>query len=112
MVENWLRIPILFSFEHVVVGLGANNLTQVHMEALMHEGGLTTNLIGKKLTTFGANGVSVFQGVKLGVIQQIFDGWVPHSTKVHCMVHETNLEVQTLSHLQMVNKIEKLLQTL
>jgi hypothetical protein len=28
------------------------------------------------------------------------------------MAHETNLAVQTLSHLQMVNKIEGLLQTL
>jgi hypothetical protein len=64
VVENWLQIPILLSFEHVVVGLSVDNLTQVPMEALMHEGGLTTNLIGKKLMTFGANGVSFFQGVK------------------------------------------------
>jgi hypothetical protein len=31
---------------------------------------------------------------------------------VHCMAHTTNLAIQTLSHLQIVNKIEGLLQTL
>ncbi len=62
--------------------------------------------------TFGVDGVFVFQGVKSGVIQQIFNGWAPHSTRVHCIAHGTNLAVQILSHLQMVNKIEGLFQTL
>jgi len=31
---------------------------------------------------------------------------------VHCMAHKTNLMVQTLSHMQMVNRIESLPQTL
>jgi hypothetical protein len=44
----------------VVVGLGANNLTQVSMQALMHEGGLAKDLIGKRLMTFGADGVFIF----------------------------------------------------
>jgi hypothetical protein len=47
----------------VVVGSGANNLIQVFMQALMHEGGLTKNLIGKKLMTFSANGVFVFKAL-------------------------------------------------
>jgi hypothetical protein len=29
--------------------------------------------------TFGADGVSSFQGTKLSVIKKIVDGWVPHS---------------------------------
>jgi hypothetical protein len=33
----------------------------------MNQGGLTKDMIGKKLMTFGANGVYVFQGVKLGI---------------------------------------------
>jgi hypothetical protein len=82
-----------------VAGSRADNLTQVFIQDLMHEGGLTKDLIGKKLMTFGANGVSVFQGTKLGVTCQISDGWAPHSMGVHCMVHITNLIVQTLSHL-------------
>jgi hypothetical protein len=39
------------------------------MQALMHEGGLTKYLIGKKLMAFNANGVFVFQGTMLNVTQ-------------------------------------------
>jgi hypothetical protein len=60
----------------VVVGSGADNLTQVLMQALMNQGGLTKDMIGKKLMIFGANGVYVFQGVRLGVTKLIFDAWV------------------------------------
>jgi hypothetical protein len=82
------------------------------MQALMHEGGLTKDLINKKLMIFHANGVFIFQGTRLGVIQQISNGWASHSMRVHYMAHKTNLAIQILSHLQMVNKIEGLLQTL
>jgi hypothetical protein len=78
----------------------------------MHETGLTKYLIGKRLMTFGVDGVSIFQSTRLGDTKQIVDCWAPHSMGVHCMVHRTNLMVQTLSHLQMGNKIEGLLQTL
>jgi hypothetical protein len=53
------------------------------MQALMHEGGLMKYLIGKKLNTFGANGIFVFQGIRSSVIRQIFNGWAPHSTGVN-----------------------------
>ncbi len=82
------------------------------MQALMHEGGLTKYLIGKRLMTFGVDGFSIYQGTKSGVTKQIVDGWAPHSMGVHYMAHRTNLMVQTLSHLQMGNEIEGLLQTL
>jgi hypothetical protein len=57
----------------------------------MHEGGLTKYLISKKLITFNADGVFVFQSTKLSVTKQLVDGWAPHSIGVHCMVHRTNL---------------------
>jgi hypothetical protein len=79
------------------------------MQALMHEGILMKDLISKKLMTFGVDGVFVFQSIRSGVIWQLFDGWAPHSMGVHYMVHKTNLVVQNLLHLQMVNKIEGLL---
>jgi hypothetical protein len=47
-----------------VVRSGADNLTQVLMEPSMTQGGLTKDMISKKLMTFGANGVSIFQGVR------------------------------------------------
>ncbi len=62
--------------------------------------------------TFGVDGVSIFQRTRLGVTLQIFDVQAPHSIGVHCIVHKTNLVVQILSHLQMVNNLEGLFQTL
>jgi PII-like signaling protein len=53
----------------VVAKLSVDNFTQILMETLMHEGGLMANLIDKKLMTFGADGVSIFQGIKLDVIE-------------------------------------------
>ncbi len=48
-----------------MVGSGVDNLTQVHMQALMHQGGLTKYLICTKLMAFGTDGVSIFQGIRL-----------------------------------------------
>jgi hypothetical protein len=44
------------------------------MQTLMHEGGLTKDLIGKKLMAFSANGGFFCQGTKLNVTQQISNG--------------------------------------
>jgi hypothetical protein len=80
------------------------------MQTLMHERRLTKNLIGKKLMTFNVNGVFVFQSTRSNVIQQISNGWAPHSMGAYCMAHIT--KVQILSHLHMVRRIEGLLQAL
>jgi hypothetical protein len=48
----------------VAVGSSVDNLTQVLMQTLMNQGGLTKDMISKKLMTFSANGVYVFQGVR------------------------------------------------
>jgi hypothetical protein len=45
----------------------ADNLTKVFMQALMNQGGLSKDMIGKKLMTFGTNDVYIFQGVRSGV---------------------------------------------
>jgi hypothetical protein len=78
VVQNWLQILIFISFECVVLGSSVDNPTQILMQALMHEGGLTKDLVGMKLITFSANGVFVFQSTRLSVTQQISNGWAPH----------------------------------
>jgi hypothetical protein len=78
VVQNWLRIPIFISFEHVAVGLNVDNLIQILMQTLMHEGGPMKILISKRLVNFGVDGVFVFQGIRSGVIIQIVNGWAPH----------------------------------
>jgi hypothetical protein len=62
--------------------------------------------------TFGVDGVFIFQGNKLGVTWQSFDGWASHFMVVHYVAHKTNLGVQIVSHLQMVSKFEGLFQNL
>ncbi len=62
----------------VVLGSSVDNLTQILMQALMHEGGLTKDLVVMKLITFSANGVFVFQNTRLSVTQQISNAWAPH----------------------------------
>ncbi len=49
---------------------------------------------------------------KLGVTLQIYDVQALHSIGVHCIAHKTNLVVHILSHLQIVSRLEGLLQTL
>jgi hypothetical protein len=67
VVYNWLKIPILFSFEYVVVGSSVDNQTQVLMQALLYERGFTKKLVGKKLMTFSAKGVSISQSTMSSV---------------------------------------------
>jgi len=56
---------------------------------------------------FCANEVYVFQGIMLKV-QLFFDGQVSHSMGVHCIVHNVNLAMKTLSCLLMMNILEGL----
>jgi hypothetical protein len=67
VVQNWLHIPILFYLECVVVRSSVDNLTQMLMQSLMNQGSLSKDMVGKKFMTFGADGVFVFQNVKLRV---------------------------------------------
>jgi hypothetical protein len=63
---------MLLSLEHVVDGSYVTNLTMVIMEAILVNGGiLNFNVIFKKLMSFHANGVNVFQGCCMGVTIQI-----------------------------------------
>jgi hypothetical protein len=70
-MENWVRIPILISFNHVLEGFGSNNLTKVIMEALTTKGGMLKDQVVSKLMSFGANNINVFQSTKSSVTKQI-----------------------------------------
>jgi hypothetical protein len=92
MVQNWLQIPILLCLDEVARS-SIDNLIQIFMQALMHEKGLTKDLIGKKLLTFIANGIPIFQSIRLVVIWEISNVWTPHSMGVHYMAHKINFVV-------------------
>jgi hypothetical protein len=58
-------------------------------------GDLCQEIIVFKLITFGANGVNVFSGIRIGVIVQLREDNAPFMISVHCISHYTNLIVQT-----------------
>jgi hypothetical protein len=91
---------------------GANNLTKDTIGALKKHGGLSNVVIVAKLISFGANGMNVFQGVRNGVIHQMKDMYSPCLGGIHCMVHHTNLAMQTLSQIFIMKSIKYLLQSL
>jgi hypothetical protein len=93
-------------------GASSANLLSTLLEAMEAYGGLPPSEIAGKLISFGADGVSVFQGVRTGVIVQLKDSHAPFVMEIHCMSHRTNLVVQTLSQVPLVARIEDMLQSL
>jgi len=60
IVENYVRMPLLISLQCLVEGATIDALTLVIMKALEGTGDLTFQQISKRLTYFGADGVSTF----------------------------------------------------
>jgi hypothetical protein len=68
VVDNWCKVPILLNLEKIVDGGMFNNLTIVIIHFLVIFGGMSKTNIVNKVVCFGANGVIVFQGLKISVI--------------------------------------------
>ena len=111
VVQNWCRVPYLISLQRVVEGSGADNLTLVIMDALTQAAKMERLALAKTLLCFGADGVSTFQGPKTGVTHQIQSKYAPFALGVHCMAHRCNLAFKTLSQLDIMSRIEGLLQS-
>jgi hypothetical protein len=87
----------------VVDGDILNNLKRIMVNAMVLYGGLIwETMVSPLVTQFGANGVSVFHGVRIRVIIQLKNQNVPFMVNVYCMSDHTNLVVQTLSKLAIV----------
>ncbi len=56
------------NFERVVDKSTSNNLTGVIVRSLTNLGGLFMVDVANKVVCFGANNVTIFQGLKIGVI--------------------------------------------
>jgi hypothetical protein len=82
---------MMIFLQKVVDGTRINNLTIIIMEALQNGGGLSFVVVAKKLLFWGADGVSTFQGIKIGVTKQINTNYAPYSIGVHCMIHNVIL---------------------
>jgi hypothetical protein len=90
-------------------GASSANLLSTLLKAMEAYSGLPPSEIAKKLISFGANGVLVFQGVRTGVTVQLKENHSPFVLEMHCMSHRTNLAVQTLLQLPLVAWIEVML---
>ncbi len=67
MVEGWQIFFLLLLLQQVVDGAILDNLKHILVDVMILYGDLTQKNITSKLITFGVNGVSVFQGVRIGV---------------------------------------------
>jgi hypothetical protein len=61
-------VPILLNLERIVDGGMFNNLIIMIMHFLVIFGGMSKTNIANKVVCFGANGIIIFQGLKVGVI--------------------------------------------
>jgi hypothetical protein len=82
------------------------------VDSVFQYGGLLEFDLVLKLISFGANGISIFKGVKSGVTTQLREKFAPYMVEVPCAAHQTNLTIQTLSKLPLVSKIEAMLQSI
>ncbi len=96
----------------MVDGSSFNNLIKVIMNALLVSGGLSKEKLSRKFLYFCANGVSVFQGAKIGIIKHIKEFWASFSMGFHCIAHRANLTLQSLSNLIFIARIESFMTNL
>ncbi len=88
VVENWRRQPILLNLEKVVDESTFNNLTATIVCFLIDLGGLSVVDVVNIVVCFGANGVTIFQGLKTCVIfQLLMNKHSPFIFRVHYMAH-------------------------
>jgi len=71
VLKDWSWILVLLTMKQIVDGFNLNNLTRVLMNSLKLCGGISKEHINNKLVSFGANGISVIQGMWNGIIMQI-----------------------------------------
>jgi hypothetical protein len=109
IMENWTKVPLLIACKQVLGGATANNLTKVISTALEDAGGMDKIANRTKLISFGANGVSVFQGCRTGVATQLKMKHAPFLISVHCFAHRLNLAYKSLSSMGVMPGIESLL---
>ncbi len=101
-------VPILLNLERIVNKNTSNNFIFVIICSLTIFGGMSKINIANKVVYFGANSVTIFQGLKISVTIQLVNKHRPFVVGIHSMARWYNLVVQTLSSLTLVAKIEGL----
>jgi hypothetical protein len=90
----------------VVDGAIFDNLKHILVDAMVLFGDLNQDNIASKLIIFRANGVNVFQGVRIGVAIQLKNQNAPFMISVHCTSHCINLAVKLFPSLALWEKLK------
>lgn len=96
----------------LVEGNGAGAVKEAIIICISYHGRLSKNAVAEMMVSFRADGIFVFQGLRTGMTQQLKQNDAPFMIDVHCKAHRTNLAVEPLSNLPMVEKLETLYQAL
>jgi hypothetical protein len=98
---------MLLFFECAVGGFNVTNLITMIMQIIKLLVEIFQTLISfpKKLS-FNVDGVCGFENSCTSFIIQLQFQFAPFMISVHCMAHQTNIVVQTLSILHEVNHLE------
>ena len=94
----------------LVDGNSADVVKEATYAMLLWHTGLSQAQVPKRFICFVADGVSMFQGCKNGITQQLKEYVALFLFGVHCMAYRTNLAVEPLSRLPLVSKLETLCQ--
>ncbi len=97
------------NLERVTKGCTIYNFTNMIRNSVKGFGGLFDHDLVTKVVCFGADGAATFQGIKIGVANQLRKKSSPFCIHVHRVAHRTNLIAFTLLDLLIVVKIETLL---
>jgi hypothetical protein len=100
--ENWWWIFVLLNLEKVIDNVTIENIYNMMLWTLVIQGGLTKVEIGKKLVSIGTNGGSMFTRCKTGVLVQMKEKVTLYLVAMRCCARCTNLAIQTLSSLSIV----------
>jgi len=85
-----------------------NILTSMITWIIIEFEGMNEMDVANKFTYFKTNGMIIFQGCKFNFTIQLMYKYVPFVNGVHYMAHHTNLVIQTLSGLNLVDKIKNI----
>ena len=78
VMQNWTRAPLLVALQQVASdGATIDGLTDLLVGILTSRGGLDTATVARKLLCFGADGVSMMQGHRIGVTTQLKEKFAP-----------------------------------
>lgn len=83
-------MPILLNLEKIVNGSTFDNLIYVIIRSLAVFGGMSKIDIANKVVYFGANDVTIFQGLKTNVNVQLVSKHYPSFLRIHCMAYQCN----------------------